>query len=300
MIPIHSSAVANDAAAANDSALQSACDAQSLELPPLPEVAERVARLASDDSIEADGMESNASGALELAQLIQRDVALAAQVMRVANSALYARGTPIVTLKQAIAWLGFREVRRIAFSFAVRGQLFGATRFHAELSQLWRESITTALFGQELARIKRRNVESAYLAGLLHRVGYAVILWRLGRAAPAGEFTARDSLPYFVAGFEPQVGSQLAQAWHLPPYIAACVRHWRSPDAAESERIEVLQLALARALTVYATELSATELPSTLLLASEPLMSELGLYAEELETVFAKRGTILTTADSLS
>jgi HD-like signal output (HDOD) protein len=300
MIPIHSSAAAIDTAAANDSALQSACDDQSLELPPLPEIAERVAKLAGDDSIEAEGADANATGALELARLIQRDVALAAQVMRVANSALYARGTAIVTLKQAISWLGLREIRRIAFSFAVRGQLFGATQFHTELTQLWRESVTTALFAQELARSKRRNVESAYLGGLLHRVGLAVILWRLGRAVRPQDFGARDSLAYFVAGFEPQVGSQLARAWQLPPYVAACIRHWRAPDAATADRIEVQQLALARALAVYAQEFVGDELPEALLLASEPLMAELGLYSNDLEAIFAKRAVVLSAADGLA
>ena len=145
-----------------------------LELPPPPQIASEVMRLTRGDARHRRAKPMPAPP--ELARLIQRDVALAGQVMRVANSALYARRTPVVTLPQAIAWLGIREIRNIAFAVAVQGQVFTSTCFRHEMAELWRESVIIALFAQEIARLKRRNVESAYLCGLLHRVGMAVIL----------------------------------------------------------------------------------------------------------------------------
>src|SRR6186713_997988 len=153
---------------------------ESIELPPPPQVVAEVMRLTRGD---AAGEENADSGAADLAQLIQRDMALAGQVMRVANSALYARRSPVVTLPQAIAWLGIREIRNIAFAVAVQGQVFASSYFRREMTDLWRESVITALFAQEIARLKRRNVESAYLCGLLHRAGMAVLLNRVGAAA---------------------------------------------------------------------------------------------------------------------
>ena len=81
--------------------------------------------------------------AADLARLIQRDIALAGQVMRVANSAVYARRNPVVTLPQAIAWLGIREVRNIAFAVALKGQVFNSAYFRHEMADLWRESVIT-------------------------------------------------------------------------------------------------------------------------------------------------------------
>src|SRR6186713_2863151 len=152
---------------------------ESIELPPPPQVVAEVMRLTRGD---AAGEENADSGAADLARLIQRDMALAGQVMRVANSAVYARRNPVVTLPQAIAWLGIREVRNIAFAVALKGQVFSSAYFRNEVTDLWRESVITALFAQEIARLKRRNVESAYLCGLLHRVGMAVILHNVGAA----------------------------------------------------------------------------------------------------------------------
>src|SRR3982750_257417 len=151
-----------------------------LDLPPPPQIASEVMRLTRGDAVSGEAGDTSAA---ELPHLIQRDVALAGQVMRVANSALYARRSPVVTLPQAIAWLGMREIRSIAFAVALKGQVFASAYFRAEMADLWRESVITALFAQEIARLKRRNMESAYLCGLLHRVGMAVILHRAGAAA---------------------------------------------------------------------------------------------------------------------
>jgi HD-like signal output (HDOD) protein len=68
----------------------------SIDLPPPPHVANEVTRLTR---AELDDDTKVAANSAELAKLIQRDVALAGQVMRVANSALYARRTPVVTLR---------------------------------------------------------------------------------------------------------------------------------------------------------------------------------------------------------
>src|SRR3954471_10878630 len=184
------SSALTSASADLDSLLHAATADDSLELPPPPQIATEVMRLTRSDDTD-DFADTNGA---ELAKLIQRDVALASQVMRVANSALYARRSPVVTLPQAIAWLGMREVRAITFAIAVQGQVFASTYFRKEMTELWRESVITALFAQEVARLKRRNVESAYLCGLLHRVGMAIILARVGSAALMQRLSP-DALP---------------------------------------------------------------------------------------------------------
>jgi HD-like signal output (HDOD) protein len=266
--------------------LQAAIAGEGLELPPLPQVAIEAANLAAD----AGG------GAVGLAQLIQRDVALASQVMRVANSSLYARRAPIVSLHQAIAWLGVDAIRNIALAFAVRAQLFGASTFEPQLRALWRESVSVACFAQEIARTKRRNVETAYLCGLLHRVGLAVILWRLGRASlDAGVSVESDSMESFVGGFEGQVGAQLARAWNLPEPVAAAILWFRSPAKATHSRLEVAQVALARALAAHLDDadlsLETLELP-------KPLLNELGFYPVEVGRLLERRDDIRASVET--
>ena len=129
-----------------DRVLHAAMADDSLELPPPPQVVSEVMRLTRG---EAAGSDANDASTTAVAQLIQRDVALAGQVMRVANSALYTRRSPVVTLPQAIAWLGMREIRATIdkhFDEIVKGSM----AHHAELlaaagdatgAHYWREAV---------------------------------------------------------------------------------------------------------------------------------------------------------------
>ena len=279
-----------------DRVLHAAMSDDSLELPPPPQVAVEVTRLTKPES--ADDLDN----AAELARLIQRDVALAGQVMRVANSALYARRSPVVTLPQAIAWLGMREVRNIAYALAVKGQVFASTYFRSEMTDLWRESVMTALFAQEVARLKRRNVESAYLCGLLHRIGLAVVLARVGNAALSHRLSPAPTLVLpFAEAHEARVGAQLAASWHLPPAVAASIAHWRNPAAAKDARIEVMEVALARQISAeLRTPGAGGELPDTMLGPVSRWMDELSIYPDELFSIMAQRAAIYATAESFT
>jgi HD-like signal output (HDOD) protein len=257
---------------------------------------QRLTRSEVDDDTRA------AANSAELAKLIQRDVALAGQVMRVANSALYARRTPVVTLPQAIAWLGMREIRNITFAAAVQGQVFSSTYFRKELTELWRESVITALFAQEVARLKRRNVESAYLCGLLHRVGLAVVLARVGSAALKHRLVpdAAQVMP-FAHKHEARVGALLAACWNLPPTVSAAIAHWRDPNESNEHRIEVMEVALARQISDELRNPGAGgELPDSMLGPVSRWMDELSIYPDELFGIMAQRAAIYATAESFT
>ena len=269
----------------------------SLELPPPPQIAAEIMRLTRGEVGGEIGADASAA---QLAQLIQRDLSLAGQVMRVANSALYARRTPVVTLPQAIAWLGIREIRNIAFAVAIHGQVYNTAYFRHEMADLWRESVTTALFAQEIARLKRRNVESAYLCCLLHRVGMAVILNRAGAAAiKHGLKPEPGQILSLAARHEPRVGTHVSIAWSLPPAVAAAIAHWRNPPDAELSRTEVMEVALARQISdEMRTPGIGGELPDTMLGPVSRWMDELSIYPDELFTIMAQRAAITATAES--
>jgi HD-like signal output (HDOD) protein len=271
----------------------------SLDLPPPPQVAVEVARLTRADETGEGNVSANAA---ELAKLIQRDIALAGQIMRVANSALYARRTPVVTLPQAIAWLGMREVRTIAYAVAVQGQVFASTYFRKEMTDLWRESIITALFAQEVARLKRRNVESAYLCGLLHRVGMAIVLARVGSAALVNRQSPDPHLVMqFASAHESRVGAQLARSWSLPPAVIATVEHWSNPLDAKEFRTEVMEVALARQISDELRNPGAGgELPDSMLGPVSKWMDDLSIYPDELFSIMAQRAAIYATAESFT
>ena len=272
---------------------------ESLELPPPPQVAVEVTRLTRANMNDDGAADTNSA---ELTALIQRDVALAGQVMRVANSALYVRRSPVVTLPQAIALLGMREIRTIAFAVAVQGQVFASTYFRREMTELWRESVMVALFAQEIARLKRRNGEAAYLCGLLHRVGLAVVLGRVGAAALTHRLSPDAGVVmHFAQDHEARVGTQLAVSWNLPPAVSASIAHWRNPLNATEWRTEVMEVALARQISEeLRTPGIGGELPDSMLGPVSKWMDELSIYPDELFSIMAQRAAIYATAESYS
>ena len=184
----------------------------------------------------------------------------------------------------------------------MQGQVFASTYFRREMTELWRESVITALFAQEIARLKRRNVESAYLCGLLHRVGMAVVLGRVGAAALS---TACRRMPaqvlQFAAGHEARVGTQLAVELEPAARRGRGDRPLAQSADATEWRTEVMEVALARQISdELRTPGIGGELPDSMLGPVSKWMDELSIYPDELFSIMAQRAAIYATAESYS
>jgi HD-like signal output (HDOD) protein len=263
--------------------LKSALAGDRLELPPLPQVAAEVVASSA----------AEARNAAAFSQLVQRDLVLAGNLMRVANSPAYRPRTPIVSLQQAIAWLGIAEISNIALAISVRGQLFVAPGHEPEIQELWRESVATACCARELARLKKRNVESAYLCGLLHRIGRAAAISTLSRIEVAGRRSvAARTFTALVDEFEWEFGRKLTTSWQLPAVVSEVINNWRTADRATGARPEVLQTYVGRLLAIEALH---PELSNLALLAESGALGELDLYPEELEALRAKFDLVLAS-----
>jgi HD-like signal output (HDOD) protein len=261
--------------------LRDALAADQVDLPPLPQVAgEVVANGAADPR-----------NAAAFSQLIQRDPALAANIMRIANSPAYRPRAPIVSLQQAVAWLGITEIRNIALAVCVRGQLFVAPGHEPEIHDLWRESVATASWARALARLKKRNVESAYLCGLLHRIGRAAAISTLSRIEVAGRRTvAARTFSALADEFEWDFGRKLAEKWQLPGAVSDVINGWRNAGRATGASPEVLQVYVSHLLAI---EVLHPELSNLSLLADHGALADLDVYPDELEALRKESDQVL-------
>ncbi len=136
---------------------------QRLELPPMPATAAEVMDLCQQETTDA----------AKLSAVVHRDQTIASNVLRVANSVAYAGQVPCSSLQQACSRLGMQLISEIATAVAVRGRMFADARCAALLTALWRHSVLAGFFSKEIARARRRNVDVAFLCGLLHDIGKA-------------------------------------------------------------------------------------------------------------------------------
>jgi putative nucleotidyltransferase with HDIG domain len=250
----------------------------SLELPMLPTVASEV--LSMCESVETD--------AAKLSDVLHRDPTLAGHVLRVANSSLYMAQMPIVSLQQAISRLGFRTLSEIAMTVSMNQRIFTSSTHHEVMQVLWEHSVAAAHFSKEIARVRRRNVESAFLCGLLHDVGKPVVLSLLDDAAT--QFKIRFGLPALYAAmqeFHLLGGVALAERWRLPVQVLEAVAWHHDYAGAPTCQEAVMQTCLADYLA-YFVALAGEGLDEETL-RELPVLEDLNLYPDELEELVRAR-----------
>lgn len=256
-----------------------------LELPLLPTYATQVVALCSDP----------ASDARSLASLLQRDPSLAAHVLSIANSAALGAREPIVSLQQAIARLGVRALANVALSVAVKTKVFHSTRQVERVQALWKHSARTAAWSREIARARRRNVETAFLCGLLHEVGAPIVLDAIDALQTRCKlnFSAQDIEDQLHVQ-HPQVGARLIETWKLPASVAAAAAHHHEPSIESEFHDEVATTALADQLADVPAD-QAIE-PANF----EALLALLGMYEEDLAELIERRAAIEAMGEGLA
>lgn len=254
-----------------------------IELPLLPHVAAEVLSSSLDER----------SDAARLAELIQQDQALATHVLRVVNSPAFRGAIEIVALQQAIARLGMERIREIALSASLKGALFKPGHFQTLMDENWRTGLAAGLWSKEIARACRKNVEMAYLCGLLHNIGVPLILHRLGDLCGGLDLARLEPLLNELA---PLAGERLAIEWKLPDLVPVTIAHLdhfeTAGDAMDAVAVASTGVALGRWMctrTILISEVIA--LPST---------QHLNLYPEDVEKVLEKLDSIRESMESMS
>ncbi|MCA9149949.1 MAG: GGDEF domain-containing protein [Planctomycetales bacterium] len=202
-------------------------------LPSPPNVAVQIVQLCQDES----------SGLQDLSRVLSLDPALAARVLRVSNSAAYARGREITSLDQAITTLGSRTISIVALGFSLKAAL-PSWKHESGVSDatLWRHSIATAVTARALARLSRfGDNETAFLCGLMSRIGqllmYAIAPEEYGDvlAHVNGRLPSPEEESEHLGITHHEAGALLLEKWNLPSTICQTVRHWSSPPTDEGQ-----------------------------------------------------------------
>jgi HD-like signal output (HDOD) protein len=250
---------------------------------PLPRVCAQLAELTAKQITDS----------AQLARLIQSDPALAGEIMRVANSPALRPRAAVVSLQQAVSWLGIAEVRNIATAVMLRGEVFNAPGHEPESEDLWREAWVAGLWAKEIARQRRKHVESAFLAALMHRTGAALALKILSRFE-AAERKVMDARTFadLVAEFETAFGRVLMDNWRLPDDVQNGACDWR--NYRESPHSDLA--GTVNAAHLFAAHTLHPQLLGEELVMESPVFEHLGVFPDERRELLTKRDHVRSLA----
>ncbi len=110
----------------------------------------------------------------EVVKLVSYDNTIAAQCLRVASSPLFGLAKPPESIKGAVVSLGLRRVETILLTCCM-GQAFPAKKWVIDPTVFWRHSLGCAMVCRKFSeKIGSRDGDLAYMAGLLHDLGFMV------------------------------------------------------------------------------------------------------------------------------
>lgn len=191
-------------------------------LPPFPAVALRLLSLLDNPEVPLK----------KIVDLLRLDPALSAELLRVANSALYGFVQRIDTVNHAVVILGGENVKRLVLTVSLSKFAAGFLR-HENLRACWDHVIASAVVAERLAVELNISKDRAYTAGLLHDIGRLALLAsypaEYGNLMTVAREQNFDQLECERQLFDIDhcaTGHWLAQHWSLPPdFCAAIAQH---------------------------------------------------------------------------
>jgi len=205
---------------------------ETLEIPPLPQTARRILDLRSNP-------DSNIS---ELAEVVETDPVLAAQIVSWASSPYYAIPGKIRSVQDAIVRvLGFDMVSNLALALAMGKTLAVPKDTARGVTAFWNQSIYCAVLVELLVKKIPAQLKPfkgiSYLSGLLHNFGFLVMAHVFPNkfSLICRHIEANPHLSHMVIEqhllqvSREQIGDWLMQSWSMPEELPIAIRHQHNP-----------------------------------------------------------------------
>ena len=189
----------------------------SSELPTLPTVASALITLTSQEGTTLS----------DIADLVSKDIALSAKILKVSNSAFYSFPQQISSINQAVSILGINAVRSLVLSFSFLSIKGGNKNDRFDFQKFWELSLASAVAAKLiLNKVKGADTEEIFISGLLQNLGELIFAKTF-----AGEYekvlTEIESEKETVVEIEKKIlgadhcfiGYEVAKSWGFPEVL---------------------------------------------------------------------------------
>jgi HD-like signal output (HDOD) protein len=257
-----------------------------------PRLKEVLSRLKSVPSLPAlyfavtEALRSPETSLKQIGDLIEQDMGMCAKVLQLVNSAFFGLASHVSSPHQAIAMIGFENLKALVLSVEVFSGFGG--RPTPDLSVLWNHSMATASFAKAIAKVQlaaRSIVDDAFAAGLLHDVGRLVLASAfadeyqkvLPRAAEPGVLLAVCEEEAFGCTHS-VAGAYLLGLWGLADSVVEAVAWHHQP--AHAQPTSFTALIAVHAADYYENQMQSKSGFGENSLIDEALLGQLGLQQQ--------------------
>ncbi len=223
----------------------------------------------------------------ELEDIISLDPGLTAKILKVANSALYARQQQITRLQTAISLMGFKAIKSLVMLITA-SNMFQKNGMSPFYKHFWQHAIITAFIARKLTEIAgmTRLKEEAFLAGLLHDIGQIV----LHESKPGGytpllemnhndeHLICREEIRIFGSDHL-SIGREVMNSWNFPSLYADVAGEHGNPNIQSSHKELIVLISVADILSTTIHEIGFTREEEALM---NPFLLYSGLKTEQL------------------
>ncbi|WP_100639354.1 aminoacyl-tRNA deacylase and HDOD domain-containing protein [Marinobacter salexigens] len=273
-----------------------------LELPPLPETAQRIIHLRVNPNA--------AMG--DLVDIVESDPSLAAQVVSWASSSFYAAAGQVRSVHDAISRvLGFDMVMNLAMGLSLGRALKQPQDNPEGYVDYWQQAIWQAQSAGILASMMPRGERPvfglAYLSGLLHNFGYLLLAQifpphfkLVCRSLEVNPDIDSSVTEHYLLGItREQIAGQLMENWGMPDEVTLAIRYQKSQGYQGTHSVYARLLWLGRQLLSARGVAMGAHVP-----VGQEVYDELGLNREQVEEQFdelvASRDKIMTMAGMMN
>ena len=181
-----------------------------------------------------------------LGDLIEKDTVVAANILRIVNSAAYARRGTVNSVRRALSVLGIEKLRNTVLAMSI-SRMMNQVKPPAgwSMERFNKHAAAVAMLSDLLAqKVRTEYPEGAFVAGLLHDIGRLLIAIGLPREyAEISRLYAESSRSWFeceteVLGFHHAgLSADAMEEWKLPDPIRVAILWHHEPSPIELGKI---------------------------------------------------------------
>ena len=171
--------------------------------------------------------------------------------------------------------------------------------YEKDVRNLWRHALTTGLFGKEIARKIRHNVENAFLCGLLHAIGKPVVLHTvLGLPKTSDNTVSWAVIEQLMNEFHVQVGIKLAESWKLPEPVCETILLYQDHTYAQATSPTKGAIITCMAHHMASFNLDPTSIEEEVL-RNLAVVQDLNFYPEDMDALLELQDTIHASVECM-